>query len=73
MAQSKFSRAQYTAYYSGMGYAVAHAGKRVDFEKSKNPGNRANFLAGYNRGLAMMARNPEKYPPKFRKKRKKKS
>ena len=71
MAKSNFNRAQRTAFYSGMGYAVAHAGKRVDFSKSKNPSNRANFLAGYNRGLTMMARNPEKYPAKFRKKKKK--
>ena len=67
--KKQFSRAERVAYYSGMGYAVSHAGRRVDFAKTKNPSNRNDFLAGYNHGLAMMARNPGKYPRKLRKKR----
>ena len=58
--KSKFSRAERQAYHSGMGYAVAHAKKGINFAK---PELRRNFAAGYARGMERIERNPLKYPP----------
>lgn len=69
--KSRFSRAERQAYHSGMGYAVAHAKKGINFSK---PELRRNFAAGYARGMERIERNPLKYPalpPKKRTSRKK--
>ena len=42
------------AYYSGMGYAVAHKKKGINFSK---PELRRNFAAGYAKGLERIKRN----------------
>ena len=62
--KSKYTRAQKVAYNSGMGYRVAHEGKRVTF--TRNPALRDNFLQGYNRAGEMIKRNPGRYPAQFK-------
>ena len=69
--KKKFSRAERQAYHSGMGYAVAHKKKGINFSK---PELRRNFAAGYAKGLERIERNPLKYPglpPKKRSTKKK--
>ena len=68
---SRFTRAERQAYYSGMGYAVAYSKKGINFEK---PSLRRNFSAGYAQGMERIKRNPLKYaplPPKKRSSKKK--
>ena len=67
--KSKFSRAERQAYSSGMGYAVGHAKKGINFSK---PEVRESFRKGFNKGKAMMERNPLKYPSLPKKTRSKK-
>lgn len=57
--QSKYTKAQKLAYYSGMGYATAYSGKAINF---KEESNRDSFRAGYKRGSAMIKAAPNKYP-----------
>ena len=57
--QSRFSRAERQAYMSGMGYAVGHKKKGINFSK---PSLRRSFAAGYAKGLERIERNPLKYP-----------
>ena len=47
------------AYYSGMGYAVAHKKKGINF---KNARLKAVFRKGYNAGLRRLGKDPLKYP-----------
>lgn len=60
MAQSKYTRAQRQAYYSGMGYSTAYSGKEIKFD---NPENKASFNAGWKAGKKMVEKSPSKYPP----------
>ena len=74
MAQIKnnFSRAERQAYISGMGYAVAHKKKGINFSK---PELKKSFAKGYAKGVDRIERNPLKYPalpPKKRSTKKKK-
>lgn len=64
--QSRFSRAERQAYISGMGYAVAHKKKGINFSK---PTLRRSFAAGYDKGLERIKLNPAKYPALAPKKR----
>ena len=66
MAKKNYTRAERQAYISGMGYAIGHAKKGINFSK---PGLRRNFAAGYAKGLERIKRNPLKYPPLPPKKR----
>ena len=45
--RKKYTEAQKKAYYSGMGYVIAQAGKRIDF---KSPENKECFVAGMKKG-----------------------
>ena len=68
--KSKFSRAERAAYHSGKGYAVAHAKRGINFKNGKV---KEAFRQGFNKGKAMMAKNPLKYallPKKTRSKKK---
>ena len=74
MAQIKtnYSRAERQAYISGMGYAIGHQKRGINFAK---PELKQSFRKGYNKGLARIDRNPLKYPalpPKKRSTKKKK-
>lgn len=53
--QSNYSAAEKKAYYSGMGYRIAYAGKAIPF---KNKKNRDSFAAGY----AAAGKAAKKYP-----------
>ena len=54
------------AYYSGMGYAVAHKKKGINF---KNTALKRIFAKGYAAGLRAMSKNPLKYANLPRKKK----
>lgn len=58
------------AYHSGMGYAVAHSGKGINF---KSTANRASFAAGFKAGLSAIAKDAFKYPSLPKKARSKKT
>lgn len=47
------------AFYSGMGYAVAHKKKGINFKNSRL---RSIFAKGYNAGANRVAKDPLKYP-----------
>lgn len=47
------------SYYSGMGYAIAHEKRGINFKDDKS---RAIFKKGYNAGKRRAAKNPLKYP-----------
>ena len=64
--KSKYTRSQKIAYYSGMGYGVSHQGRRVTFKR--NPELRNNFRKGYNHGINLTIKYPDRYPVKFTKK-----
>ena len=66
MARKNYTRAERQAYISGIGYAIGHQKKGINFSK---PGLRRNFAAGYAKGLERIKRNPLKYPPLPPKKR----
>lgn len=55
----KHTAAETNAYYSGMGYAVAHSSRGIQFRKETV---RNSFQKGYKRGRAMMRKSPAKYP-----------
>jgi len=55
------------SYYSGMGYAIAHEKKGINF---KNEKHRALFKKGYNAGKARASKNPLKYPKLVRSRKK---
>ena len=59
------------AYYSGMGYAIAHEKRGINFTNTKM---KPIFGKGYAKGREMMRRNPLKYAalPKKKKSSKKK-
>ena len=57
------------AYYSGMGYAIAHAKKGINFT---NTALKAVFAKGYAAGRRLMKKNPLKYANLPRKKSNKK-
>ena len=59
MAKSKFSKNQQKAYYSGMGYGVAHKGKKIEFTSSDI---KDSFMAGYKAGVQKVQKSPKKYP-----------
>ena len=65
---AKFSNSQKIAYYSGMGYRVAHEKKGITFNK---PESRVSFSKGYTAAGKMMAKSPSKYPALKRKTTKK--
>ena len=56
------------SYYSGMGYAIAHEKRGINFKDDKS---RAIFKKGYNAGKRRAAKNPLKYPKIARKRKKK--
>ena len=55
-------------YYSGMGYAIAHEKRGINFSDAKS---RSVFQKGYNAGKKRLAKNPSRYF-KLKRKRKKK-
>lgn len=55
----KYTKEQKLAFDTGMGYAVANKGKKINFSK---PQNKASFDAGYKRGCEIVKKNPSKYP-----------
>lgn len=57
--KSKYTRNQQSAYHSGRGYAVAHAGKKIEFSSSDM---KESFMAGYKAGRDAMKKSPKKYP-----------
>lgn len=59
MAKKKYTNAERKAYYSGMGYRIAHDGKAIKFE---NATIRDSFTAGYKSGGKVIAKRPRKYP-----------
>ena len=67
--KTRFSRSERQAYLSGMGYAVAHKKKGINFSR---PALRKSFAAGYKKGLERVEQNPLKYPTLPPKKRSKK-
>lgn len=67
MAYKSKVSASAKSYYSGMGYAIAHEKKGINFKNSKS---RASFAAGYNAGKARAAKNPLKYPKLVTRKKK---
>lgn len=60
--KSKFSASQKQAYYSGMGYAVRHDNRNVNFKGGRGSKGYNSFMAGYLKGVEMMTKNPSKYP-----------
>lgn len=56
MAKSKYSSGQKKAYYSGMGYAAAHKGKKIDFKSEKN---KQSFREGYRKGVTVIVNYPD--------------
>ena len=68
--QSKSRGGSKKAFHSGMGYAVAHSKRGINF---KNKNNRASFAAGFKAGLAAIAKDAFKYPSLPKKTRSKKS
>ena len=46
--KSKYTRNQQKAFHSGMGYAVAHKEKRINFKSAKL---KESFAAGYRAGV----------------------
>ena len=56
------------SYYSGMGYAIAHEKKGINFSNKKS---RAMFLKGFRAGKNRTANNPLKYPKLVTKRKKK--
>ena len=55
--RQKYTEAQKKAYYSGMGYAVAQSGKRIEF---KSEVNKESFKAGLKKGTAKTSKLPDK-------------
>ncbi len=55
------------SYYSGMGYAIAHEKKGINF---KNQKSRDLFQKGYNAGKKRASNNPLKYPKLVTRKKK---
>ena len=62
MAKRKYSRAEKQAYHSGMGYAVRHQNRNIDFKGGRRGRLYNSFMAGYKKALSMIFRNPSKYP-----------
>ena len=69
MAKKNYTRAERQAYISGMGYAIGHKRKGINFSR---PELRRNFAQGYQKGLERIKRKPLKYAPLPSKKRSKK-
>ena len=57
--KKRYSSKNQKIYYSGMGYAMGHKGRGINF---KDSASRAIFQKGYNAGLRKAAKNPLKYP-----------
>ena len=57
--KGKYSQSQKQAYYSGMGYRVAHSGKGIEF---KSPEIKISFQAGYREAGKKIQKSPKKYP-----------
>lgn len=55
--KAKYSEGQKKAYYSGMGYAAAAAGKRIDF---KSPERKESFKEGLKAGIEKAKRLPDR-------------
>ena len=55
------------SYYSGMGYAIAHEKRGINFKDDKS---KAIFKKGYNAGKRRVQKNPSKYPKIARKRKK---
>ena len=57
--KSKFTANQKRAYHSGIGYSVAHKGKKINFTSEDL---KASFMAGYRAGSDKIQKSPKKYP-----------
>lgn len=55
--KSKYTAAQRKAYYSGMGYAMCDAGKRIEF---KSEANKESFKAGLKKGKEKAAKSSDR-------------
>ena len=57
--KSKYTKNQRNAYHSGMGYSIAHKGKKIEFSSDDM---RESFMAGYKAGVGKLKKSPKKYP-----------
>lgn len=57
--KSKYTQSQQKAYQSGMGYSVAHKGKKIEFTSEDL---KQSFMAGYKAGSKKIEKSPKKYP-----------
>ena len=57
--KKKYTKGQRNAYQSGMGYSIAHKGKKIAFSSEEM---KESFMAGYRAGTAKIKKSPKKYP-----------
>lgn len=57
--KSKYTQSQQKAYQSGMGYSVAHKGKKIEFTSEDL---KQSFMAGIKLVLKRLKKSPKKYP-----------
>lgn len=56
--KSKYTKPQVQVYHIGMGYAVRHSDRNINFKGGKDGATYNSFMAGFRKGNEMMNKSP---------------